>query len=543
MPAGLRASRGALFVVAVTLLLIVVMTDLKVLRVDRMRGDTATFFEVTQGIGAGAGMRSALYASIREYQLNRMLRKPAAVVARLPLPPPSPRTADMLRLHTYFVLFPLALVAKAVPVDVVLEGAFAASFLAVPALALLMLRRRGVTWLAAAAFAALVVAHGAWAQSLLQGQFYPDRLFVLFGFVLMAVLSRRDAPRWWLVCAALACASVTERGVLIGGLVILAYTALFWSRTPDRAFKIALGTCLLGGSLLLMAFVTTDVPYTTFLPQGAHGVASTVGNAAYGAKLLFFLEMNAPLLVLAAFEPRAAAIAAIVMLPNVFGKTHDARLNGWTTHYHSYYLPILIWAGMEGYARLNALARGRRVLRLAPAAACAALALAASCIDPTQTFANVAPANVAMNFFARLGTDVAALRSPAAPDFRAVAAEVRRAVPPGSSVSSPEATMPELYAGRDVYFFPFGIERADYAVMGMSRGPDGRPVYDGVMSLLPPDSARAVNAVVVDRMRDDGYDFEHAVAVPGLGAVIVHRTPRAASSMRAQRWSSSSRPH
>ncbi len=511
--------RGVLIVIAAALLLTAFVTRVKVQRVDAMRGDSAFFFELARNAGEGAGLRSSLLPAILQVRRSGMLRMSAERVAHMPLPPPDVHPTDVLRLHTYFVMFPLALVAKALPPDVVLEGAFAASFVLVPALAMLVLRQRRITWVASAAFAAVVVAHGAWAEALLDGQFYPDRLFVLFGFILMLVVSRSDASRAWLVCVGLLCASVTERGAFIAGLVVVAYTALYWSHTRDRTFKLGLGAALFVAGALAMAFVTVESPYGAIVPFGARGVFAMVSSPLLGPRLEIFLEMNAPLLLLAAFAPRAAAIAALTMVPNALVLSTGGP-RAWVTHYHSYYLPIAIWAALEGYVRLNALARSRRITRPVPLVTCALLAVAANCVDPTDMVPNIGRGALSKSFLPRLY----AFATTDAPDFRAAADRVRRAVPPGSSVSSPEITMPELYAGRTVYFFPFGVERADYAVLGMSNGPDGRPAYSGVFSVLPAPQVAAVNAAIVVRMRRAGYDFKHAVAVPELGIVIVHRT-------------------
>jgi len=70
-------------------------------------------------------------------------------------------------LHSYFVLYPIAVLAKIFPVESAVQTVFVLSFTGIVALSFLILRRSSVSVAIAARFGIAIVAHAAWAESLL----------------------------------------------------------------------------------------------------------------------------------------------------------------------------------------------------------------------------------------------------------------------------------------------------------------------------------------------------------------------------------------
>ncbi len=99
---------------------------------------------------------------------------------------------------------------------------------------------------------------------------------------------------------------------------------------------------------------------------------------------------------------------------------------------------------------------------------------------------------------------------------------IRHAVPPHTVVSSVEAGMPLLYRNRSVELFPADIDNADYAVLG-ALFVDGKIRYGGAVSYLGPNENAKLNALVLARMKRDGYDLEHPARFPGYNGLAVVR--------------------
>jgi hypothetical protein len=57
-------------------------------------------------------------------------------------------------------------------------------------------------------------------------------------------------------------------------------------------------------------------------------------------------------------------------------------------------------------------------------------------------------------------------------------------------------------------------------VRDRAAGPD---VYSGVFNFLGSDETAKSNAVIVERMRKDGYDFAHPVYVATNGITVLRR--------------------
>ncbi len=516
------AKREVIVAIAVFLALTAVTARLKTYRIDLMGGDSAMMFQATYNIAHRGVPESGIYESTKVFRDSNIVVTPAAAIAKAPLSAPPVAEGNLFELHTYFILYPLALVAAVLPVEAVLETAFAVAFVALLAMAYIVLRRRGVPALAACLLLAVIAGDAAWSEALLSGQFFPDRLFVPCAFLLMILVSRPAALRWSLVAAAVLCTSVTERAGPIAAIGVLAYVLLYVRSTRDRAFKVLVALCMLGAGIALMHVANGEAVANTFLPRNVPELVGTVQDPAFLPRFWFFVEMSAPLLLIALFEWRAALVAVVTMLPNVFGNIGGAEKTGWSTHYHSYYLPFLVWAAVQGYTRLYRVVAARR-LQVALYAAVAVLALAANSVDPDAASANVPRGDLANSFFVRLYREAITYSSAGAPDFPAIADAIRTAVPPGSTVSSPEGTMSELYRDRTVYYLPVGLDGAGYAILGYSQPVGGAAVYSGVPSYLGADESAKVQNVIVERMRRDGYDFEHPVLVPAIGIAVFHR--------------------
>jgi hypothetical protein len=441
------------------------------------------------------------------------------------LNPPRVTELNMLRWHAYLVLYPIAALVWFFPVNVVLLSLYVLSSTGVVVLTYIILRARKVSIAGACLFCLLIVSHPAWSEGLLEGQFYPDRLFVLAGFIFMYLVSREATPRIWQVAAAVLCMLINERTALTAGLFLLAYVILYWKRTKvDRSFKLIVASALLLYGALIVKFAISGYYYSSFLPTSLGEVITLFEGQRFAEMSAMFVLINAPLLVVALFAPRAAAIAALLMLPNIFGTIGGAEKIGWSTHYPSEYLPALIWAALLGYLAVYRKATGPRQ-RLLLYLSSGMIALFLSAIDPYSfSKLNITTSNILSHFLIKLPREASVWFGSSRTKLQDATDEVRRAIPEGSIVSTIEAGMPILYHSRTLWFFPLDVDHADFAVVTAQRE-NGEMAYSGATTYLGAQEQRKVNEVMRERMRKVGYDLEHPLFYsPVVGLAVLRRS-------------------
>ena len=512
----------ALFVIVSGLLF-----GFKEMKIDQLRGDSAIFYQVTENIANRGVAVSQVFANTQAYLESGLLVMPADKMAKDPLAPPQEAERNMLRFHAYFILYPIAVLAKIIPVKALLFALYVLAFTGVVLLAYFILRRDGMPLAAAALFCVLMMSHPGWSNGLLWGQFYPDRLFILFGFVFMYLVTRKDVSLGVQIAAGVLCLLIGERAAATAGIFWIAYTALYWKQLSDRERKtrLAIGGVLFVAGLLLLKLFVANSNYSHFLPTSLKEIFAYLQNPLFRAKLELFVLVNLPLLALAFFQWRLAVAAIIMMLPNALGNIGGAEKIGWITHYDSYYLPALFLAALMGY---EAAYKQLSLKKALPGfyAATAVLVLFLSMLNPFSFAAvSISPSNISDNFFIKFPQQALVYLSPAGLKYRALGDQISAMVPENTIVTTSESLMPFLYKNRTIRYLPVDIDRADYAVVAVEK--HGNEVtYGGVASFLGPDEKAKVNAAIVARMRKDGYDFAHAQPVPAFGLAIVKRIHR-----------------
>ena len=522
--ARIRLNRELLVVAAVFIVISAMLTTLKIVNPTDQRGDTAFYEQVTENIANRGVPMSSLQANILTFVQSGLTTAPASKIASAPLAPPSVPEINVLRWHEYLIMYPVALLAKLFPSESLLLTLDVLSFTGIVVLAYLILRKKDVPILGAALFCLLIISHPAWSDGLLSGQFYPDRLFVLIGFVFMYAVSRERVPWYALVAAGAIASAVNERGALTAGAFSVAYAVLYWRelRPADRNLRIGLGVAMLAYGVLVVKLVITNFYYSTFLPTNITQIIGSFQLPGFAHNAELFLFVNAVLLIVALFEPRAALLAAVLMLPNILGNIGGAEKVGWTTHYHSYYFPALVWAAMRGYLAAYTRFVLDRQAAIGFYAAIGALIVVMSSIN-TYSTALVSPANITSTFVFKFSNAASTWLTPEGLRYNPLADGIAKAVPEGSVVSAPEVMMPYLFRNRTVRFFPIDIDHADYAAVSAVRGSDGRFTYGGTVTYLGPKEEAKINAVLVQRMKQHGYDFDKAVFFPSIGVAIVKR--------------------
>lgn len=496
----------------------VIMHD-KFAKPYEFQGDTAMYYQSVHAITKrGVPFTSVGEGSIWLHQY-RPFRLSAAELARDPLPPSPVPEANILVWHSYFVLYPIALLTLFLPTPGVLVAIYVLSFTGALLFAYFLIRRSGVPLLPALLYCLLLVTYPAWSQGL-SGQFYPDRIFVLAGLLFMYAVSTKRSPIWLQVALAVLCASITERGALIAGIATLAYLGLSWRSTEQRYFRLGLGIALLAVSFVEFHSLINN-ENGAYLARSVGQFLKWCSRPAFAHALLFYVLVNLPLLVLAFFDRRGAAVAVLLMLPNVFGTIDLSEKIGWTTSYHSYYMPALILASARGFSMAYTRAAGTRNRSLLLIGT-GALALFLAALDPfSYNPIDLRAANIASSFVPQLIAQVRHLPD-ARVDYAADDAAIRNAVPVDARITAVESAMPILFQNRNIQFYPLGMDSADYAVLSMTTEADGTPyLFGGFRSYRGPADQKLADAVLLARLRKDGYDVDHPLVFTETGYVVL----------------------
>jgi hypothetical protein len=463
--------------------------------------------------------------------------EPAQSVCSSALDLPDPLVLNGFDRHSYLVLYLLAPLSAVVPTAALIAVLISAAFTLAAASVYLFLRVEGCGRWQSLGFLALLLTAPAWYASA-TGQYYFDRLFVFVGlaFTLLvyARLRGRTVPTPLILATGVAGCLINERGALGISLVALAVT--FGCRRVAREQGVWLHLLVLGVAAAVFALAYLKLfahneDYGSLTSSVRSFLPSLTSDPAFARNTAKFVLFNAAFLLLAlrAWWPFAAA-AWLGCVPNVVATIAGAEKTGWSTHYHSYYFPVLVAAAAIGYSRLCRPGSGSRfqpALATGMPALTVCLSLCAMFLYPfasdrlldwrTTTWQSHAGADVLARFTNYAGGASRRAQAQANLGLRAL-------VPDDVLVTTTEASMPALYGhGRDLQYYPLGLAQAQFAVLPYTQAPDGSYVYTGAVSYLGPQVAADLNSCLNARLRDAGYDVEKPVGTSGGVAVLRRR--------------------
>jgi len=524
------SKRELLIALGVAAAFVLAIVNIKVMAVDWQRGDTALFLQLAENVAQRGEPISQVFANTQAFLEGKTLWAPVDQVASSPLAPPTVDERNMLPFHAYSTLYITGALTRVLPSNIVVFTQMVVSFIGLALLCYVLLRRAKISITAALAFSLLVVSHPAWSESLLEGQPYPDRLFLLLGFAFMYLVTRPMGSRLWLITLALLCASINERAAVVAGAFTLFYTFAFrQEHTHDRNFRLALGACLFLFGNIVIKFFLHNAEYGSFLPTTSAQLWANLTSPYLLPKLELFALVNLPFLILAFFEWKMALIAIVLMLPNVIGNIGGGEKVGWATAYHTYYQPSLVLAAFVGYQRLYQLAQlKKRQWQVAPLlGAFVAYLCMLSPIDAAPI--QFGTAYVHYHFIPTLLADGSKYFGDDGRAINLTIHQMHAAVPEHTTISTVEAGMPIFYKHDVIRVFPIDLERADYALMSYEETPTASTRYFGAVSFLGQVQQKRLDTLILHRMQSDGYDFDHARKFPLLGLALVRRLPGQAS--------------
>lgn len=489
-------------------------------------GDNAFLSEMTENI-AHRGLPVSQIASAIDQQFKvGFVQSPEAVCAN-PLPPPEVKEFNYFRWHTYFVLYLLAPFVLLFGAPFTLSFFTVLSFVGLLGAAYIFLTKKNVPAALAIPVVLLIFSHPGWSTAI-TGQIYVDRLFTGLGFLLIWALDRRSTSRWPLIAISILCTLLSDRfGLAVGGIVI-AHTLLSKEVPWKEKWRLfAFGTFFAVFSLLLIKLYIQHPQYSGFVSSGTF--TSFYKTHLFFEKMTYFVMVNFVLFgILGLMSPRYLLIAMALMIPNVFTNIGGAEKTSFLTHYHSAYFPVLAFAVVHGVSRFYEKFKDSNWRWMACPVIVIFIVL-----------------QLGLSYDAVNARTISDLRSPelkdraiALPfnrfdDYRKPAGEstylqhihaIREAVPLGSRVSTPEFGMTWFENRAEIYYYPNGLDAADYLVLPVEYDANRKPFFSGVINYLGPDVVARENSCLTERIAEH-FDVA-AMKTFGGYAVIKRKASR-----------------
>lgn len=315
-------------------------------------GDSAIFEQVLENINLGKGGVSNVFSATQNFLDRGYAFKGMDEYELMDLLPAEVDQRDMMRFHAYYILYLISPAASILPSSLILALFQTAIYFFTLVIASIFVWKNSKSFLAVALFIPLILFNPNWYGGL-NGWFYPDRVFIFFG-LLTCYVSSRYVETWKLVIVVVLTAAINERAALIAGFILITYTFLIWRSLPKSCFllRLLLGSLLLSYAYFQKNYYLANIYYSgAFLPTSLSDLIDRFSLEDFGFKAAILIASNFALIILSLFRPGYAFISAAVLSLNLFGNIGGAEKVGWTSHYHSYYFPVLIFSAQEGFLR------------------------------------------------------------------------------------------------------------------------------------------------------------------------------------------------
>jgi hypothetical protein len=314
------------------------------------------------------------------------------------------------------------------------------------------------------------------------GQFYPDRLFVIFFpvfLMLINTLKHSDKKRditFFLILAMLSM-SVTERSSLY---VFLACAIFAVTSGKHRNVLIITGIISLVWSITYYKYISTDKYPNSFFDQA---------KSIDGLKMLIFtiptlklVLFHIPGFILLAKMRDLQVLLLLAMAPNLLGNIGGAEKIGWVTHYMSYlsatYIGvILVWLQrkLELDKSIEKSSKHKSKVRLSKPVmdrtTIVAITLATTCFIWVEP--NSAGSTFSTNYQDQTGIFGKTLQwieqgssKKEFASYKATSKLLNAAIPANAKIGVSEGSAKYLSSKQpNIYMFPAGIEKLDYVVL------------------------------------------------------------------------------
>lgn len=470
-------------------------------------GDSAFIVQLSNNIAATGKPTSELMASI-DIVLKSIVSAPAEILCAMPLTAPLDKNFNYFKKwHTYLILYVLAPINMFVSSVITLSSLTILSFLSLLLIAYVAARKRGLPIVFSAMITLIISTHPAWSQAIL-GQLYIDRFFIGLGFLLIFLLNDFSKSRKLILAVGIAATLVSDRTGLIAGAILIAHEAFEKLKGKKISiFNLTLGFACCLFSVYLMKFVVEHPSYGGFASSlTPQSIIQNFSNPVFANNFIYFVIINLIIFgSIAAFSPKYFLIAIGLMLPNLFGDIGGAEKIGFSTHYHTLYLPALAWATMEGFTIIYYKFQNKKhskifnkILLCFSVAVVIILSGATSLggipyLFTKDSFFDEAPLIIAKDLLSFINGP----KKHALDRFK----EIKNIIPKHSKIATTEPYMTYFVMDYDLTFFPIGLADADSILLPYKKELNGEFTYFGATTYLGPEESNKINACLKERLK------------------------------------------
>jgi len=488
--------------------------------------DTGFFLEMTENIANGNGPVSSIHAAMNNLFRNKVLSLSADELCTMELGRETEEFRRVSDSHKYYITYLIAPLAKIFDVRAVLYMGQAAGFVLMLYLVYRLLRREQVPIALSWLFVGVVFVHPAWSQAV-SGQLYVERYFIPLGMLFLYFLHQKEKnvviP---LYISAILIALISERSSMVLGGYVVGYIILMWTslKQDHKKHLMLIAAALIAFSVYEIS-ILSNIHYqkSAFWPDSFEGLMYRLQNQVFFDKLMTFLLFSILFLgIFAVLEWKLLLLALAMMIPNIFGNVGGAEKTAYLTHYHTLYFPFLVFAATVGYAKLVnrvSIAQARFVV-LPLTLVMMLFSMLVSPYGRTVSFNNMINENALLKDL-RILPDLFD-RGSSLSKYVQRFDEIKDVIPEGSVVTSPERVQAMLHNHVVNYYYPMGLDIANYAVLYISRR-EGKEEYGGAISYKGQEELKKMNTCLHERMVRAGYDFENKIVINSYA--IIRRVP------------------
>lgn len=437
--------------------------------------------------------------------------------------------------HAYLALYPISILTLLLGPELSFASINALSHLLLLIIPFIFLRKLQVGFLLSFIFSLCVALYPAWSYSAI-GDYYLDRIYMPFALIAlytMHLAANRDIPfkdssliasLVIFICSA---AIFTERAAIMMMGAVFFFFCFFSRIRENLKFKVAL--------FALFAIIAAYLfLYFKYFFIGIDGAGSIFANAltvlrnptdrfaATGLKPfilvnLFFLGF---FILFSGIRYILLAIGAII--PNILISVGGAELNGWSTHYHSMYLPFVVFSASIGFLKLARHLTGKYIyLAYSSLIFIYVISIAAALNPFTGNFER--PLFYSLNR-GILGTSFDYYIRPEKSNER-VAIKLMNSldeiIPSGVKISAIEGVMPALYKSRSLSLYPINMDDSDYLVISGVASSGSVTSASGANSHLGQLQVDALNKCLLTRIYEKNFSFMKEI--PQIGILIFQK--------------------
>ena len=263
--------------------------------------------------------------------------------------------------HLYLIAVPMGIIAKILHIDPVVFASIIAgiSMCSIFWLILLINKNFSINNL----YSLLIVTTFLFFPPVLgslSGQYYFDRLYIpiILGIYLVIRFNHTNINWLYLISLMLLGIMASERSSLMSGLFVVLIFII--EKVKDRKMLIA-------GLFMSILAVSNYLFWKSNIANSPFNDKISYSSILYNFNLIFdknnalsaqsamLVTICAPILFVSAFSPKYLILALLFMLPNFIVTMGGSEKIGFVTHYHTFYIPILIISFINGFVVIKKL--------------------------------------------------------------------------------------------------------------------------------------------------------------------------------------------